>query len=236
VIDVPSTADAGVSEEADESPGLSLWWAPLDLPASTLHRLTACLSAEERGRAGGYHRRVDADRFAAARGWLRRLLGSQLDCPPEAVQMITGEHGKPMLVDGDLRFNASRSGDRALYATSPTMEVGVDIEEIRSTVDVEGLATTFFSPAERAALASLAPASRRVAAFRCWTRKEAYVKALATGLTVPINTIEVGVGGVAEISDWAVHQVDVTARFAAAVVTQRYDGTFPIVHELLGRF
>jgi 4'-phosphopantetheinyl transferase len=141
-----------------------------------------------------------------------------------------------MLVEADLRFNASRSGGRALYVTSPTMEVGVDIESIRSTVDVEGLATTFFSPAEQAALASLPAAPRLTAVFRCWTRKEAYVKGMAAGLTVPVNTIEVGVGGAAKVSDWAVHQVDVGPGFAAAVAAHRYDGTAPIVHEMAERF
>jgi 4'-phosphopantetheinyl transferase len=158
-----------------------------------------------------------------------------MGCPPDDVQMITGEHGKPMLMDGDLRFNASRSGGRALYATSRTTEVGVDIEEIRSTVDVEGMAAMFFSPAERAALASLPPAARPAASFQCWTRKEAYVKGTATGLTVPINTIDVGVVGATKVSGWAVHQVDVAPGFAAAVAAQRYDGTVPIVQEIAER-
>jgi 4'-phosphopantetheinyl transferase len=239
VIDVPSSPGADEPDEPDEvgeSTGLSLWWAPLDLPAPALRRLTACLSTEERARAAGYHRRLDGDRFAAARGWLRRLLGSQSDCPPDEVRMITGEHGKPALVGADLRFNAARSGGKALYATSPTTEVGVDIEEIRATVDVDGMAATFFSPAERAVLASLPTAPRRAAAFRCWTRKEAYVKGTATGLTVPVDTLEVGVGGVAKVSDWAVHQVDVAPGFVAAVAAHRYAGTAPIVHEIVLRF
>ncbi len=140
-----------------------------------------------------------------------------------------------MLVDGDLRFNTSRSGGIALFATSRTTEVGVDIEEIRSTVDVEGMAARFFSPAERAALASLGPAQRPAAFFQCWTRKEAYVKGTATGLTVPITTIDVGVGGETNVSGWAVHQVDVAPGFAAAVAVHRYDGTVPIVQEIAER-
>ena len=236
MINVTHSAGTVESEETGEGHPLSLWWAPLDLPVETFRRLTACLSEEERHRAAQYRNPVNADSFSAARGWLRHLLGHQLECPPNEVRMITGEHGKPRLVDADLRFNASRSGGTALYVTSPTMEVGVDIEAIRSTVDIEGLTTKFFTPAERAALASLPPAPRLTAAFRCWTRKEAYVKGTAAGLIVPINTIGVGVGGEAKVSDWAVHQVDVAPGFAAAVAAHRYDGTVPIVQEIAERF
>ncbi|HEY5252034.1 MAG TPA: hypothetical protein VIJ09_10245, partial [Acidimicrobiales bacterium] len=71
---------------------------------------------------------------------------------------------------------------------------------------------------------------------QCWTRKEAYVKAVATGLTVPIDTIEVGVEGVTTVSDWAVHQVDVAPGFAAAFAAHRYEGPSPNVQEIVQRF
>lgn len=238
MINVTHSAGTVESEETGEGHPLSLWWAPLDLPVETFRRLTACLSEEERHRAAQYRNPVNADSFSAARGWLRHLLGHQLECPPNEVRMITGEHGKPRLVDADLRFNASRSSTTALYVTSPTREVGVDIEAIRSTVDVdlEAMAAKFFSAAERAALASLVPGPRLTAAFQCWTRKEAYVKAVATGLTVPIDTIEVGVEGVTTVSDWAVHQVDVAPGFAAAFAAHRYEGPSPNVQEIVQRF
>jgi 4'-phosphopantetheinyl transferase len=223
------------TEEGHDPARLSLWWAPLDISAASRQALTACVSDEERRRAHDYERADDGDRFLVARGWLRHLMGGQLHCDADAVRMETADNGKPMLTCSELRFNASRSADVALYATSWTMEVGIDIESIRSTIDVEGLAARFFTTEEQTALASLGPAPRLIAAFRCWTRKEAYVKGVGTGLTIPINTIDVGVDGDrgATVSDWTVHQVNVAPGFVAAVAGARYDGAVPNVQRII---
>jgi 4'-phosphopantetheinyl transferase len=99
------------------------------------------------------------------------------------------------------------------------MDVGVDVEAIRATADVDGIAARFFSPGEQRALASLPPAQRVAASFQCWTRKEAYVKGIGAGLSFPLGTVDVWVGGRqrAIVSGWSVHQVDVAPGFAAAV-------------------
>jgi 4'-phosphopantetheinyl transferase len=229
---VPSGTDEG-----REPARLSLWWAPLDIPASARRELTDCVSSGERRRADEYDRPGDGDRFLTARGWLRHLLAAQLLCDPGDVRIDTGENGKPVLTGSELKFNASRSAGLALYATSWTTEVGVDIEAIRSTVDVVGIAARFFTTEEQSALASLAPAQRLTATFWCWTRKEAYVKGVGTGLTIPINTIEVGVdsGRQATVSDWTVHQVNVAPGFAAAVAGVRYDGVALDVQRIIAR-
>jgi 4'-phosphopantetheinyl transferase len=97
------------------------------------------------------------------------------------------------------------------------MEVGVDVEAIRKSADLDRIAARFFSVAERRALASLPAARRRLAGFQCWTRKEAYAKGTGDGLALTIDT-DVGVGGRSEIgSRWSIHQVDVAPGFTAAV-------------------
>jgi 4'-phosphopantetheinyl transferase len=213
-----------------------VWWAPLDISISARRLLTRCVSPEERRRADEYQRSGDRDRFLTARGWLRHLLAAQLHCDPGELSIETGENGKPMLSGSELKFNASRSADLALYATRWTMDVGVDIEAIRPRVDVDGMARTFFTTNEQRALESLAPAQRLIATFRCWTRKEAYVKGVGTGLTIPINTIDVGVDGdrPATVSDWTVHQVNVAPGFAAAVAGDCYDAAAPDVQRIIG--
>jgi 4'-phosphopantetheinyl transferase len=207
------------AEEAQAAAGLSLWWASLDVSAAALRGLSSCLSVEERQRADRFHRPLHRARFLAARGWLRHLLASQLSCGPGEVRIMTGERGKPMLADSDVRFSAARSAGIALYATSRTMDVGVDVEAIRATADIDGIAARFFSLAERRALASLPPAQRLAASFQCWTRKEAYVKGIGAGLTVPLHTVDVWAGGRRRVtlSGWSVHQVDMAPGFAAAV-------------------
>jgi 4'-phosphopantetheinyl transferase len=215
---------------------LSLWLAPLDLPASSLRNLTACLSPEEKERAAGYRRRLERDRFAAARGWLRRLLAAQLLCAPAEVRFQGGDGVKPRVESSDLRFSASRSEDVSLFATSWKTEVGVDIEAIGVTTDVEAIAARFFSPGERRALASLPADRRRPASFQCWTCKEAYVKGVGAGLAFPIETIDSwsGGGGPASVSSWTIHQVEVGSGFAAAVAGEGLDGWTPTVPHRLG--
>jgi 4'-phosphopantetheinyl transferase len=207
------------TDEVQADAGLSLWWASLDVSSTALRALSSCLTQEERQRADLLHRPLHRARFLAARGWLRRLLASQLLCAPGEVRIVTGDSGKPALASCDLRFSAARSAGVALYATSWTMDVGVDVEVIRPTVDTDGVAATFFSPAEQRALASLPPAQRLAAAFQCWTRKEAYVKGIGAGLTVPLRTVEVWAGGRQRVtvSGWSVHEVDMAPGFAAAV-------------------
>ena len=114
---------------------LSLWWAALDGADSSAlaPELTASLSPEEQRRADGLKLPRDRNRFRAARGWLRRLLGAELGCRPEVVTFAAGDGGKPYLVGCELHFSAARSRNVALYAVSWCMEVGVDVEAIGST-------------------------------------------------------------------------------------------------------
>jgi 4'-phosphopantetheinyl transferase len=202
---------------ADRGPALA--WARLDVGASELERLTACLSAQERDRGARFHRPLDGRRFLAARGWLRHVLADELGCSPADAAIAEGEGAKPRLIGSDLRFNASRSGGTALYATSWEMEVGVDIEAIVPVADLDAVAARFFSAAEQHALASLAPERRLTGFLECWTRKEAYVKGIGAGLTFPIATVEVWDGGAlpAKVAGWSVHQLDVGPGFVAAL-------------------
>ncbi len=198
---------------------LLLWWTPLDLSATALREAGECLTTEELRRAERYAQAKDRDRFVAARAGLRRVLARQLGCPPAQVRIEVAEGGKPHLAGSDLRFNASRSGDKALYATSWTTEVGVDLERIRPDVDVDGLARRFFTEKERRALASRTGEERLVAAFECWTRKEAYVKGVGAGLRLPLKELDVWSGRdePTTVGGWLIHQVQVSAAFAAAV-------------------
>jgi 4'-phosphopantetheinyl transferase len=222
----------------DPQPGahVSLWWAPLDVPAAAWQGLAACLSAEEWRRADRFHRQIDRRRFVAARGWLRGLLSSQLHCAPGEVRIVTSDRGKPRLANSDLCFSAARSAGTALYATRSTMEVGVDVEAIRATADVEGIAARFFSQAEQRALASLPRGQRPEASFQCWTCKEAYGKCIGAGLSFPLRTVDTWVSGdqPTTVSGWSVHNVDVAPGFAAAVASEGLDEWVPSAPRKLG--
>ena len=216
---------------------LSLWWAPLDVAPPLAQQLAADLAPDERERAQRLRDPLDRARFTAARGWLRRLLAEQLSCDTGEVSIVADERGKPRLASGDLRFSASRSAAVALFATSSTAEVGVDVEAIRPGADLDGIAARFFSPAEQRALAALAPAQRLAASFDCWTRKEAYVKGTGDGLSFPLRTVEVWTGDRApvQVSGWSIHQVALDGGFAAAVAATALDGWIPGLPRELGR-
>jgi 4'-phosphopantetheinyl transferase len=143
------------------------------------------LSADERARAARFLRAPDRARSIAARVALRTLLAEYTGEAPAALGFVTGPHGKPALAPGSAtggpRFNVAHSGRLVLLAFA-ACDVGVDVEEIRSGVDVESLAARFFSADEAAALSAAPRAERDRTFFRIWTRREALLKAAGTGL------------------------------------------------------
>jgi len=161
-----------------------VWRVPLAPAQAELGRLRRLLAPAETARAARFHFPRDRNRFIAARGRLRTVLAWYLRIPPGEVRFGYGARGKPFLVgpNEELEFNAADSADLALFAVARRRPVGVDVEFTRRPVDEEQIAARFFSPREVAALRSLPAPERRLAFFNCWTRKEAYLKAIGEGL------------------------------------------------------
>jgi 4'-phosphopantetheinyl transferase len=169
-----------------------VWTASLQSAGEAWIDLDAELAVDERARADRFRTEQLRRRFVVGRALLRRLLAAYAPAGSAALQIGYGSNDKPYLVDApDLRFNVSHADDAALYAIAPGRDVGIDIEATTREVDVVGVARQAFSPDERAALAALAPAERRSAFFRIWTRKEAYVKARGAGLSYPTRSFSV---------------------------------------------
>jgi 4'-phosphopantetheinyl transferase len=202
-------ASARCWPSADE---VHIWQTELDLGRHELGDLYAYLSTEERGRADRYRHDRDRVRCIAARGWLRYLLGSYVGGNPRALVFVQDENGKPRLggVTGDwLRFNVSHSEGTAVYAVACGREVGVDVERVRDDVPVE-VVRRFFSETEQDALAALPAGLQLRGFFECWTRKEAYLKALGVGLSGLARSD-------ADAANWSLHSVDAGPGFAAAL-------------------
>jgi 4'-phosphopantetheinyl transferase len=178
---------------------VQVWRANLQAPEQ-VEPLFSLLSADEQARAQRFYFAKDHDRFTLARGILRLLLGRYLNRAPETVQFEYGAVGKPALANLEnfeateachpLCFNVSHSHQMALFALAQR-EVGVDLEQIRADCDGEAIAARFFSPQEQAALNRLSPELRPRGFFNGWTRKEALLKAMGTGLTFPLDQLEV---------------------------------------------
>jgi 4'-phosphopantetheinyl transferase len=170
-----------------------LWIVRLEAAEDNCARCRSWLSPEEVVRAERFHfdrhRRV----FALGRAALRVLLGSYLGINPAELRFVYGPQGKPALADSacPLRFNVSNSGNLAAYAFTTGCEIGVDIEMHRALHDFENIARRFFSPEETAELLELPEAEKTTAFFHCWSRKEAYIKAMGGGLSIPLDSFRV---------------------------------------------
>jgi 4'-phosphopantetheinyl transferase len=201
------------------------------------------LGSGERKRAARFHRSVDRERFVATRGLLRELLGQALNLEPAAVEIVVGEDGKPALEPGtgDLRFNASHSGERAAFALAWGREVGIDVERVRDDFELERVARRTFSPSELEAWRAMPPPERRETFYAAWTRKEAYAKGRGKGLGLGLDRIEtaLGPGGRLRVLEgghpvapaWTVADLDLGPGYAGAVAAEGEDWRL-IVREL----
>ena len=153
------------------------------------------LSEAERQRARRFAFDRDASRFIVARARLRELLAVRLGVHAQAVEFEYGAYGKPALsrrfADSHLRFNVSHCGDVAAYAFSCGHAIGIDVEAVREISDADDIAAHYFSPRENATYRALKRSDRPLGFFNCWTRKEAFVKALGDGLSMPLDRFDV---------------------------------------------
>ncbi|EKQ67466.1 phosphopantetheinyl transferase [Leptolyngbyaceae cyanobacterium JSC-12] len=172
--------NAKFSEDA-----VHLWAANLSVSDNRLESFFQGLSADEQQRAIRFRFEKDRNRFVAARGILRSLLGIYLGCDPTLVQFAYSDRGKPKLANNPLgiQFNLSHSNGMALYAVGCDRVVGVDLEFYRPLSDLGQLAKRFFSQTEYKVLTSLVATAQHDAFFHLWTCKEAYLKATGEGLT-----------------------------------------------------
>lgn len=190
----PTDPPDGIWDELLPAREVHVWRAGLTAGAGALEALATALDDHERERAARFAFDVDRHRYVVAHGVLRRLLGRYLHASPGSIRFVRGRHGKPYLHPGSgspLQFNLSHSGDSALFTVSAGPQVGIDIQQVRADRDLLGIADRFFSARERQALRTL-PAEDVVAAFyRCWTRKEAYMKATGDGMTMALDSFDV---------------------------------------------
>ena len=182
---VPAGLRLGPSE-------VHVWRVRLQLRRAEIDRLESLLTRDERERAARYRFRADADRFVAARTALRAILAQYLGRRPADLRFSCGPQGKPALrEDTWLRFNVAHSGGLGLIAVSQERELGIDIEIITGTGFEVEIAERFFSATEVATLSRLPSGERTAAFFRCWTRKEAYIKARGQGLSLQLDSFDV---------------------------------------------
>ena len=207
----------------------------LDVPSKRLERLSQSLSEDEWRRAERFHFERDRGRFIAGRGMLREILAALLDIHPASLVFSYGEFGKPRIAAPaaarSLHFNMAHSDSIAVCAIAKH-ELGVDVERVRAMDDAGRIAARFFSRREKDCLLTLPAEQRGEAFFHCWTRKEAYLKAIGSGLDDCLDQIEVSLApgetaallGVPNDSQsWRLHSLSPAAEFVGALAVHRED-------------
>ena len=223
--------------EPPSSPSLEtgtvhVWRIALNQEDDRLERFRRTLEAGELERAGRFHFDKDRRHFIVARGFLRSVVARYLGSQPEALRFEYGAYGKPALgTEHTLRFNLSHSNEVALLAVSLDADIGVDVEHIRADFASEDIARRYFSRAEVEVFNALPPEERVAAFFRCWTRKEAYIKAIGKGFSQSLSAFDVTLApGIApallraeddDASRWWMSDIEVGEGYAGALIVER---------------
>ena len=174
---------------------IHVWRVQLEQFSSHARALRSVLADDELARASRFSFEIDRRQFMAARGILRAILSQYVHIPPGELRFHYNQYGKPFLAPQlnpyRLNFNLSHSGGLALYAITRNMEIGVDVERVRSDFEYEEIAKCFFSWKEAAFLSMTSTDMKPDAFYDCWTRKEAYIKAHGKGLSLPLDSFDV---------------------------------------------
>ncbi len=213
---------------------IHIWRSSLDLRQHVVDRLLSFLTQDEHERAKRFVRPKDRDHFIVARGVLRHILSRYLPIGPGELRFCYNSYGKPALSyetgASHIMFSVAHSHGLGLYAVTSGKAVGVDIEYIRSNINYEQIAASTFSAAENNALQLLPIELRLRAFFTCWTRKEAYIKALGEGLSHPLDQFTVSLRpdepamllqldqNPQENSSWSIRELQPGAGFVGAIV------------------
>lgn len=212
----------------------------LDVDPDAVRAALSLLSDDERQRTRRFAFDCDRRRFAVTRSRLRCLLGERLNVRPERVGLVYGKYGKPALspclASANLHFNVAHAEDVAVVAFAHGRSVGIDIEAVRDFRDADDIAEHFFSRREYESYRALERCQRPQGFFNCWTRKEAFVKALGDGLEHPLSTFDVSLtaGDTTEIlqvqnetgatSRWMLRSFATGQNMVGAVVAGEWDG------------
>lgn len=176
---------------------IAFWLVNLDAAAASggPEAHGSVLDRREQERASRFRFERDARRFLACHAALRTILAQQTGRPAKSLQFREGPFGKPHLEGTDqLHFNMSHSGGWALIGVSPEVPIGVDIELMNPMNDLDALAKRNFSQGEYAEFVDIEPGRKLQAFLQCWTRKEACLKALGSGLSIEPNLFQAGLG------------------------------------------
>lgn len=194
-LDASEIARLHVRAHADHDACGALAVHALDASDALFSSAKSLLDEGERARADRFVFERDRIRYVIAHAQLRRVLARELGLHPRELRFEAGDHGKPRIATAQnsvgLHFNLSHSRDLALIGWTRGHAIGVDVEVLRPALAEQDIAERYFSARECADWLAVEAASRTRAFFNCWTRKEAFIKAVGQGLSYPLDSFDV---------------------------------------------
>ncbi len=171
-----------------------IWFINLNKTIEVIDSLKQFLSENEISKASKFRFEKDKNCSIITRGALRYLSGKYLKMNPENIIFKYGDHGKPNLdMKTDLKFNVSHSGNLAVIGFVLKNDIGVDIEQLKYDFEVMDIVNNYFSQHEIETLKKLPIEEQTNGFYRCWTRKESFIKAKAKGLSFPLDSFSVDI-------------------------------------------
>ncbi len=215
---------------------IHIWSIDLQQDRPQIDAFNQLLNDSERHRAAKFINPLHRDRWIVARGYLRQILSQYTDPSPAQIVFSYARQGKPSIDHSPLQFNLSHSHNLAVCAVSGKYPVGVDIEQIHP-IAAAGLVDRFFSTREQAIFHALPVDLQQAAFFHAWTQKEAYLKACGTGLSTPLDQIEVSIDPTTPAriisapieGNWQIQKLDISPDYAGAIVI---DGEFGLIEQM----
>jgi 4'-phosphopantetheinyl transferase len=205
---------------------IHVWIASLAITDKQAADMWQILSPLEQHKADRFRFPIHRLRYIAAHYHLRQTLSTYLDVSPDRIDFDYAEHKKPFLSipeKSSVQFNLAHSGDLAIFGIDLTHPLGIDIEKIQDTYNID-IAERFFSIQEQEALHPLEEPEKRFAFYRIWARKEAMIKATGKGLAQSLSAFSVSVTDKTETitldnQPWQLRSISVHPDYQAALAT-----------------
>ncbi len=209
-----------------------LWLVALKASDDDLKHSFSILDSIEQERADRFHFQRDRTRYILSHCALRKILAFYTGKKESSLEFEVTSYGKPSLVGGGLEFNLSHSHELALIGVTQNSRIGVDVEHFRPNIECKKLAARFFSAPEIERLDNFGNEEVIAAFFHCWTRKEAYIKAIGEGLSMPLDSFAVSIDPLetsvrletfadsGQAQRWSIHAFTPIHDYAAAVAVE----------------
>jgi len=210
---------------------LHIWKIPLDITEVEVKELFPTLTAEEQENATRFRFDKHRRRYVASHAAMRKILADHLNISDAELNVVTDRNGKPYIPNNPVYFNLSHSEEMAILALSENCSVGIDVEYVDQKVNAMSIANRFFHPLEAAQLEGLPGKDLVNNFFRCWTAKEAYLKAMGVGITEHlkvfalkyVNTNKPYVMWVdqkySEVAKWSVYNIEFKKHYIGNIVS-----------------